>query len=188
VVTVQTSIPGEGDAGFQTIVAAQSGRPANSARLTVRLTDEVDLTTYAKTLSDALAPVKTEGFDVAVAQLAGFSSNNLNVIVSGDDAAEVATANDAVLDALAGNGDLLNLKSDLARGTPEIQVTPDPNKAIGVGLTAAQIAQEVRAALVGSAATRIVIDGGTATDVFVQVDPDAVASVDDLRPSRSGPS
>ncbi len=46
--TVQTSIPGEGDAGFQTIVAAQSGRPANSARLTVRLTDEVDLTTYAR--------------------------------------------------------------------------------------------------------------------------------------------
>ena len=182
VLTIQTSIPGEGDAGFQTIVAAMSGLAANSARLTVRLADDVDLTTYAKTLSDSLAPVKTDGFDVAVSQLAGFSSNNLNVIISGDDAAEVATANEAVLAALGDNADLLNLKSDLSKGTPEIQVTPDPNKAIGVGLTAAQIAQEVRAALVGSTATRIVIgEDGEATDVFVQVDPAAVASVDDLR-------
>jgi HAE1 family hydrophobic/amphiphilic exporter-1 len=182
VLTIQTSIPGEGDAGFQTIVAAMSGLAANSARLTVRLADDVDLTTYAKTLSDSLAPVKTDGFDVAVSQLAGFSSNNLNVIISGDNAAEVATANEAVLAALGDNSDLLNLKSDLSKGTPEIQVTPDPNRAIGVGLTAAQIAQEVRAALVGSTATRIVIgEDGEATDVFVQVDPAAVASVADLR-------
>jgi HAE1 family hydrophobic/amphiphilic exporter-1 len=179
---IQSSIPGEGDAGFQTLVAALSGRPANSARLTVRLADDVDLTAYAKVLSDELAPVKTDGFDVAVAQTAGFTSNNLNVIVSGDDAALVAEANDAVLGALADNPELLNLKSDLSKGAPEIQVTPDPNRAIGVGLTAAQVAQEVRAALVGTTATRIVIDeSGQATDVFVQLDPADVASLDDLR-------
>ena len=184
---VQTSIPGEGDAGFQTIVAAQSGLAANSARITVRLADDVDLTIYAKTLSDTLAPIKTDGFDVAVSQLAGFSSNNLNVIISGDNTADVATANDKVLAALADNADLLNLKSDLSKGTPEIQVTPDPNKAIKVGLTAAQIAQDVRAALVGSTATRIVIgEGGDATDVFVQVDPAAMASVEDLRNLQVG--
>jgi HAE1 family hydrophobic/amphiphilic exporter-1 len=180
VLLVQTSIPGEGDAGFQTIVAAQSGRPANSARMTVRLADDVDLNEYAKVLSDSLAPIKTDGFDVAVAQLAGFSSNGLNVIVSGEDAAAVATANDAVLETLSDNPELLNLKSDLSRGTPEIQVTPDPNASIMVGLTSAQVAQEVRAALVGSVATRLTIDGD-ATSVFVQVDPAAMASLDDLR-------
>jgi HAE1 family hydrophobic/amphiphilic exporter-1 len=43
------------------------------------------------------------------------------------------------------------------------------------------VAQEVRAALVGTVATRIVIDGqGNATDVFVQMDPARVASADDL--------
>ena len=169
---VQTSIPGEGDAGFQTIVAAQSGRPANSARITVVLDDSVDLTQASKDLSDALAPVKTDGYDVAVSQAAGFTSNNLNVIVSGDDAAEVKAANEAVLEALSDNAELLNLKSDLSTGTPEIQVTPDPNKAIMVGLTAAQVAQDVRATLVGTTATRIVLDeDGQATDVFVQVDP-----------------
>jgi HAE1 family hydrophobic/amphiphilic exporter-1 len=164
-----------------------SGLAANSARLTVRLADDVDLVTYAKTLADALAPVKADGFDVAVSQLAGFSSNNLNVIISGSNTADVATANDAVLATLADNTDLLNLKSDLSKGTPEIQVTPDANKAIKHGLTAAQVAQEVRAALVGTVATRIVIDkGGDATDVFVQVDPAAMASVEDLRTLQVG--
>ncbi len=56
VLLVQTSIPGEGDAGFQTIVAAQSGRPANSARITVRLAEDVDLNEYAKVLSDSAGP------------------------------------------------------------------------------------------------------------------------------------
>ncbi len=187
VTLVQTSIPGEGDAGFQTIVAAQSGLAANSARITVLLEEDVDLTTYAKTLSDSLAPVKTDGFDVAVSQMAGFTSNNLNVIISSDTAADVAIANDRVLAALADNAELLNLKSDLSKGTPEIQVTPDSNEAIEVGLTAAQIAQEVRAALVGTTATRIVIaEGGDATDVFVQVDPAAMASVEDLRQLQVG--
>ncbi len=177
----QSSIPGEGEAGFQTVAASMSGLPANSARLVVRLADSVDLTEYAKALSDSLAPVKTDGFDVAVSQSAGFTSNNLNVVVSGDNATDVAAANDAVLAALSGNPELLNLKSDLSKGTPEIQVTPDPNKAIMVGLTAAQVAQEVRSALVGAVATRIVLDeNGSATDVFVQMDPAAVGSVDDL--------
>ncbi|MEO5965645.1 MAG: efflux RND transporter permease subunit, partial [Candidatus Limnocylindrales bacterium] len=179
---VQSSIPGEGEAGFQAIVAAQSGRPANSARITVVLDDSVDLTEYARHLSDSLSPVKTDGYDVAVSEAAGFTSNNLNVIVSGENADEVRAANDAVLMTLTDNAELLNLKSDLSTGTPEIQVTPDPNKSIMVGLTAAQVAQEVRSALVGSTATRIVIDGnGNATDVFVQLDPARVGSLEELR-------
>src|SRR5690349_18613417 len=182
VVQVQTTIPGEGEAGFGTVTAALNGRPANSATQFVRLQDDVDLKTYAVALSDALAPVKTDGFNVAVAQTAGFSSNNLNVVVSGDDASDVAAANDAVLAALKDNTHLLNLKSDLAKGTPEIQVTPDPNKAIMVGSTAAQLAQDVRAALVGNVATRAVIDdAGNTVDLFVQVDPKTVQSVDDLK-------
>ena len=61
---VQTSIPGEGEAGFQTIIAASSGRPANSARMTVRLAPDVDLTAYTIHLADELAPIQTDGYDV----------------------------------------------------------------------------------------------------------------------------
>jgi hydrophobic/amphiphilic exporter-1 (mainly G- bacteria), HAE1 family len=179
---VQTSIPGEGEAGFQAIVAAFTGQPANSARMTVRLANDVDLTAYSKVLADELAPIKTDGFDVAVAQTAGFSSNNLNVIVSSEDPDKVAQGNDVVLAALAGNPDLLNLKSDLSKGTSEIEITPDPNKSITVGLTAAQVAQDVRAALVGTTATRVQLAGQNGpVDVFVQVDPARVTSVATLQ-------
>jgi HAE1 family hydrophobic/amphiphilic exporter-1 len=179
---VATSIPGESDTGFQTIVAAQSGLPANSARLTIRLAPTADVNAYSVHLSDELAPIKTDGWDVAVAQLAGFSSNNLSVVVSGEDPAQVAAANDAILKALSGNPDLLNLKSDLAKGTPEIQVVPDPNKAIMVGMTAAQVAQSVRAMLVPSTATSITVEDQTSTTpVVVLIEPTAVSSVDDLK-------
>ncbi len=179
---VQSSVPGEGDSGLQSITAAFSGRPANSARMTVRLDDDVDLTEYSKVLADELAPVRTDGYDIAVSQAAGFTSNNLNVIVSGSDAAQVAKVNDLVVEALGANTALLNLKSDLSKATPEIQVRPDPNKAILVGLTAAQVAGEVRGALVGSVATHVQLaDQPGPLDVFVQLDPTQVTTLAQLR-------
>jgi HAE1 family hydrophobic/amphiphilic exporter-1 len=180
---VQTSVPGEGDTSFGTVTAALSGRPANSATLTVRLSDDVtDLTVYAQQLSNSLAPVKTDGYDVAVAQTAGFSSNSLSVVVSSENPDDVAVATDAVMAALADNSDLLNLKSDLSKGTPEVQVVVDPNKAIGAGLTAAQVAGEVRTTLVGAQVTTIQVEGEpNPVPLFVQVDPETVTSVDALR-------
>jgi len=180
---VQTSVPGEGDTSFGTVTAALSGRPANSATLTVRLSDDVtDLTVYAQQLSNSLAPVKTDGYDVAVAQTAGFSSNSLSVVVSSENPDDVAAATDAVMAALADNTDLLNLKSDLSKGTPEVQVVVDPNKAIGAGLTAAQVAGEVRTTLVGAQVTTIQVEGEpNPVPLFVQVDPETVTSVDALR-------
>ena len=179
---VQTSVPGEGDTSFGTITAALSGRPANSATLTVRLSDTVDLSTYAQKLSQDLAPVKTDGYDVAVAQTAGFTSNGLSVVISGNDPVAVAAATDEVMLALSDNADLLNLKTDLSKGTPEVQAIVDPNKAIGVGLTTAQVAGELRAALVGQEATKAQVDPAhDPLPVFVQVDPAQVNSVETLR-------
>jgi HAE1 family hydrophobic/amphiphilic exporter-1 len=179
---VQTSVPGEGNTSFGTVTAALSGRPANSATLTVRLGPDVDLNTAALELSDSLAPVKTDGFDVAVAQTAGFTSNGLSIVISGGDPAAVAVATDEVMKALADNTDLLNLKTDLSKGTPEVQVVVDPNKAIGAGLTAAQVAGEVRTALVGQVPTKAQVDPAQdPLPVFVMVDPAQVNSVETLR-------
>ena len=178
---VQTSVPGEGGTSFGTLLAALSGRPANSATLTVRLVDGVDPSTYAQQLSADLAPVKTDGYDVAVAQTAGFSSNGLSVVISSDNPDDVAIATDEVMTALGDNTDLLNLKSNLTKGTPEVQVVVDPNKAIGAGLTAAQVAGEVRTTLVGAQATTVLLEGATdAVPLFVQVDPAQVTSVETL--------
>nr|MBA4170863.1 efflux RND transporter permease subunit [Chloroflexota bacterium] len=105
---VQTSVPGEGDTGFQTIVAALQGQPANSATMTVRLNPAVDLNAATQQLSTSLSPIKVDGYETNISEAAGFTSNNLNVVVSATDASGVATAAEAVLEALAGRSELIN--------------------------------------------------------------------------------
>ena len=178
---LQTSIPGEGDTSFQTIIAAQSGRPANSATLTIRLDPAVDLAAKTSQLSASLGPVKQDGYDVQVSEAAGFTSNGLNVIVSGPDREVVQTATDAVVGALSDEPDLTGLRSDLVAATPEIQVTVDPDKAIAVGLTAAQVANEVRTALEPTTATRVTLEEGRPIDLVIEVDPSATNSLERLR-------
>jgi HAE1 family hydrophobic/amphiphilic exporter-1 len=178
---VQTSVPGEGDTGFQTIVAALQGQPANSATLTVQLDDSVDLDQQTVALSEALTPIKTNGFDVNVAQTAGFTSNNLNVIVSGPDTERVGQATDTVLAAIAGRTDLSNLKSDLVKATPEIQVRVDPNKAVAIGSTAAQIAGEIRALLSATTITTVTLADTGVAELVVAADASLATSVEALR-------
>ena len=144
---VQTTVPGEGDASFQVFRSAQSGIPANSATMTVRLEDTANLTESTARLTASLEPVKTDGYDVIVGSAGGFTSNGLTVIVSGPDPVGVEQATAAMMASLADEPGIINLKSDLVKATPEIQITVDPNKAITVGLTAAQVAGEVDAAV-----------------------------------------
>ncbi len=184
----QASIPGEGDVGLQTLLAALSGRPANSATITVRFDPKTDLDAETVALASILAPVRTDGYDVTVGQAGGFTSNTIDVIVSGADPAGVETAANAILDALRGQAGLANLKSDLARATPSVSVAVDPNKAIDLGMTAVQVAGEVRSALVGQIATRASIGGGQPVPVFVQLDPTRVTSVEQLQALSVGTS
>ena len=67
------------------------------------------------------------------------------------------------------------------KATPEVQVTVDPNKAIAVGMSAAQVSNQVRSALVAQTATTIQSPDGQTIKVIVQVDPADVASVDALK-------
>jgi HAE1 family hydrophobic/amphiphilic exporter-1 len=177
---IQTSIPGEGDTSFQTILSAQSGRPANSATLTIRLDPAVDLADKTIAFSEALTPIKTDGFDAQVSEAAGFTSNGLSVIVSSEDPVLVETATEAVVTSLSDNTELANLQSDLVKATAEIQVTVDPAKAFSVGLTAAQVANEVRTALVAQTVTQVAFEPGQPIDLIVQVDPAATTSVEEL--------
>ena len=182
VVLVQTTVPGEGDTSFQVFQAAQSGIPANSATMTVRLEEEADLVESTARLTEPSSkPVKTDGYDVIVGSAAGFTSNGLTVVVSGPDPVEVEEASAAVLAALEDTPGVINLKSDLVKATPEIQVIVDPNKAITVGMTAAQVAGEVRSALVATTATTVTFEPGKPIALIVQVDPSATMSVEDLQ-------
>ena len=60
----------------------------------------VDLAEKTAEFSSALEPIKTDGYDVQVSEAAGFTSNGLTIIVSGEDREQVATTTAAVLAAL----------------------------------------------------------------------------------------
>ncbi len=177
---VQTSVPGESDTGFRTILSALNGQPANSATMTLRLVSTADLDDQAVILSDALQPIKDDGYDVSVAQTAGFTSNGLSVVVSGADPASVDAATTTVVAAISGRDDLSNLKSDLVKATPEIQVTVDPTKAALTGSTAAQIGQQVRAVLSPTTVTTVTLEGTGLAPVVLVTDPTAITSVEAL--------
>jgi hydrophobic/amphiphilic exporter-1 (mainly G- bacteria), HAE1 family len=177
---VQTSVPSGTENGFTTILSALNGQPANSATMTIRLDESAVLDDEAVSLSDALQPIKDQGYNVSVAQTAGFTNNNLSVVVSGPDTASVESATDTVVAAISGRTDLSNLKSDLVKATPEIQVNVDPAKAALVGSTAAQIAQQVRTVLSPTNVTTVTLEGTGTAAIVVQTDPTAITSVDAL--------
>ncbi len=181
VTLIQTTVPSEGDTGFQTVSAAFTGRAANSAVLTVRLANDANLSDTTEQFLSDLAPIKEGGWDVTVGEQTGFSSSGLNVIVSGPDSATVADATGQVLDAIKDQPDIVNLKSDLTKGAPAVEVLVDPNKAIAAGLTTAQVAGEVRGVLTGSQVGRIQTADGPVLDLYMRIDPQAVASLDALK-------
>ena len=178
---VQTTVPGEGDTSFQVFQSAQSGIAANSATMTVRLEEDADLVESTTRLTAALEPVKSDGYDVIVGSAGGFSSNGLTVVVSGPDPVEVEEASVAVLAALEDTPGVINLKSDLVKATPEIQVTVDPNKAI-TRRASPRPRSPPRSARRSSptTATTVTFEPGKPISLIVQVDPAATTSVDDL--------
>ena len=178
---IQSTVPGEGDTSTQSLAAAFSGRAANSSSILVRLDPKVDLKATTERIATDLGPIEADGWDIAVSEASGFSGGGINVIVSSSDRAAVGAASTAIVAALEANPDLINVKSDLAQGASTVEVAVDPNKALGAGLSTAQVAGELRNVLVPSRATRIQIDDQPALDLYVQVDPASVDSVEALR-------
>jgi HAE1 family hydrophobic/amphiphilic exporter-1 len=178
---VATTVPGDSDTGFQTILAATQGRARNSAQIVVRLDSSVDLEPKLKVLGEQLAPIGADGWTVTVGQQGGGGTNSLSVIISAEDGAVVARTADAVSAALANEPGLANQKSDLVQAAPEVQVRVDPNKALGVGLTAAQVGGEIRTALTPQTIGRVQLGDAATVALVVGLDPASVDSLEALR-------
>ena len=94
---VQSTIPGEADTGAQALQAAFSGRASNSAVITVRLEEEADLEASRDQIKEDLAPISTDGFDVAVSEQDAFGGGSaLQIVVSGNDPVEIEQAASAI--------------------------------------------------------------------------------------------
>jgi HAE1 family hydrophobic/amphiphilic exporter-1 len=177
---VQSTIPGEADTGLQTLQAAFTGRPANSAQLTIRLEETADVTAQVDTITASLEPLATDGYMVAVEQQQAFAGGGLQIIVSGQDREAIAEASDAIVADLSTMDGVSNVSSDLAANAPQVVVTVDPNKAVAVGLTTAQVATEIRNVLVGQPLGTVTVTDGATLETSVRVDA-SVDSVDSLR-------
>ena len=177
---VTTSIPSADATGTQTLVAATTGRAPNAARMTVRLDPDSSLADAKTRLGAALASVGTQGWTVTVEEV-GFSagSNAISVIVTGDSAADVEAASDLLVTELSSNDDLVNVKSDLVKAGRQIEVTVNPSQAALAGLSAAQVAGEVRSLLVGTRLGQISVDGEKVT-LSIKIESGSVSDIDRL--------
>jgi HAE1 family hydrophobic/amphiphilic exporter-1 len=177
---VTTSIPSADATGTQTLVAATTGRAPNAARMTVRLTADSSLAEAKTRFADALAEVGTQGWTVTVEEV-GFAagSNAISVIVTGDSAVDVEAASDLLVATLSKNGDLANVKSDLVKAGRQIEITVNPSAAAMAGLSAAQVAGEVRNLLVGSQLGQITIDGAK-VNLSIKIDSTSVSDITQL--------
>jgi len=177
---VTTSIPSADSTGTQTLVAATTGRAPNAARMTVVLSADTDLAEAKTRLAESLAEVGTQGWTVTIEEI-GFAagSNAISVIVTGERAADVEAASDLLVTTLAANGDLANVKSDLVKAGRQIEITVNPSTAAMAGLSAAQVAGEVRNLLVGSLLGQITIDGSK-VNLSIKIDSSTVSDIDQL--------
>ena len=177
---VTTSIPSADATGTQTLVAATTGRAPNAARMTVRLDQESVLADAKTRLGAALASVGTQGWTVTVEEV-GFAagSNAISVIVTGDSAADVEAASDLLVTELSANGDLANVKSDLVKAGRQIEVTVNPSQAAMAGLSAAQVAGEVRNLLVGTQLGQISVEGEKVT-LSIKIESSSVSDIERL--------
>jgi HAE1 family hydrophobic/amphiphilic exporter-1 len=186
---VSTTVPPEGDTGFNTLLAAQAGRAANSATMYVRLSPDADLEEAAVRLEASLEPIETDGWDASVRQSSGGSTGgSLALVVSGPDLDAVETATNAVIESITPIDDLTNVTSDLVAAAPQVEIRVDTARAAAAGTTAAQVGGIVRGALTPATVTTITTDDGdAATDVILRVDPAAVSSVEALSALPVGP-
>jgi HAE1 family hydrophobic/amphiphilic exporter-1 len=177
---VTTSIPSADSTGTQTLVAATTGRAPNAARMTVVLSPDTDLAEAKTRLAESLAGIGSQGWTVTVEEI-GFAagSNAISVIVTGERAADVEAASDLLVATLAANGDLANVKSDLVKAGRQIEITVNPSAAAMSGLSAAQVAGEVRNLLVGSQIGQITINGSK-VNLSIKIDSSAMSDVDAL--------
>ena len=173
---IETTVPNAGDTGAQGLSAAFTGRASNSASILVRLAPSTDLNAEQEKLLRQLKPLEVGGYRVDVVQQNFGGGSTMSLIVSGSDLAAVRSGSQAVLGLLQATPNLANVRSDLSIEAPEVQVLVDPNRALAAGLTTAQVAGEIRAALVPQQVTRVQLGGGQPLDLYLQVNPAALTS------------
>jgi HAE1 family hydrophobic/amphiphilic exporter-1 len=157
--TYQATVGGNGGAfGF-------GGGTATSFSITVA--KGTDVNGLSTRLRDSLTARPELGEIKVGADAQGFSSDKVSVTVTAPNEAALKPAADQVQQALRGVAGLTEVTSDLAKGSPRVQVEVDGQAAAARGLSATTIGQVANQAIAGRTVTQLPVDGQR-TDIVLR--------------------
>ncbi|MFJ9778383.1 efflux RND transporter permease subunit [Amycolatopsis sp. NPDC101161] len=156
--TYQVSIGGGGTFGF--------GGGTNTS-ISVTVAKDTDLDALSDRLRSKLTSRPELGEVKIGADASGFNSDQISVTVTAPSEAALKPASDQVVRALGGVSGLTEVSSDLAVGSPRVQVEVDDAAAAAHGLSASTIGQVANQAIAGRTVTQLPVDGQR-TDVVLR--------------------
>ncbi|GLY42278.1 hydrogenase expression protein [Amycolatopsis sp. NBRC 101858] len=158
--TYQVSVGGGGAfGGF--------GGGGTSTSISVTVAKDTDLDALSDRLRSKLTSRPELGEIKIGADASGFNSDQVSVTVTAPSEAALKPASDQVVRALGGVAGLTEVSSDLAVGSPRVQVEVDDAAAAARGLSASTIGQVANQAIAGRTVTQLPVDGQR-TDVVLR--------------------
>ncbi|WIX97680.1 efflux RND transporter permease subunit [Amycolatopsis mongoliensis] len=157
--TYQVSVGGGGAFGF--------GGGGTSTSISVTVAKDTDLDALSGRLRSKLTSRPELGEIKIGADASGFNSDQVSVTVTAPSEAALKPASDQVVQALGGVSGLTEVSSDLAVGSPRVQVEVDDAAAAAHGLSASTIGQVANQAIAGRTVTQLPVDGQR-TDVVLR--------------------
>lgn len=168
--------------GAERKASSSSDEGENTAKLLIEMSPGGDLESREAALMDAIR-AKLTGFpnlDVHFQRPALFSFHTpLEVVLYGNNLTELRAASEAGVATLAALDGLIDVRSSLAPGYPEVQVRYDRERLQRLGLSVGDVGQAVRSKVQGTEATRIT-RGEERVEVTVRLLEDDRASLADL--------
>jgi HAE1 family hydrophobic/amphiphilic exporter-1 len=155
--------------------------PENRAQAFIRLGEEANARRFASRLNDEGRRLYGEGFQAQVVTN-GPPQGGLEAVLTGGSEGELRRASDLVEGALDDLSGVENVNSDIAGGTPEVNVDVDPERATEKGLSATDVSRSLGLLLSDAPLTTI-----GETPVVLTLPDRAVDTVGEVRRLPLGP-
>ena len=140
--------------------ASLSGGGSNTAIFSITANENADQTTFQNTLQSRLNALSNLGGTLSVSTgKSGPSNATVQINVQASDSHVLSQTAQQVKNALSHISGLTDVTSNLTEATPEFDVLVNPQLALKYGMTAAQVAQQVRSIYSGSIVTKIALNG-----------------------------
>jgi HAE1 family hydrophobic/amphiphilic exporter-1 len=150
-------------------------RPGNRAQAFINVEENADVGRTLDRVDRAGDDLYGENFQVQILQN-GPPQGGLEAVLTGGSKKELARAADIVAEEFRNLDDVNNVESDLSGGTPEVEVSVDPEKAAKAGLSPVLVSTSLGSLLGGSPVTTL----GDAP-VVVGVPESSADSLDEVR-------